>query len=467
MQSNHPNLNHAGVLRLLQLQTSPNTPSDYNAVIRGMSQGLLSELCVAHSLKVYCPRCVLLTVSRFTVRAVCCSQSQGLLSKLCVAQSLKVYDPRCVLLTVSRFIVRAVCCSQSQGLLSELCVAHSLKVYCPSCVLLRVSRFMIPDVCCSQSHGLLSELCVAHSLKVYYPSCVLLTVSRFIVRGVCCSQSQGLLFELCVAHSLKVYDPRCVLLTVSRFIVRAVCCSQSQGLLSKLCVAQSLKSQGLLSELCVAHSLKVYDPSCVLLTVSRFMVRDVCCSDDGAINDEDEDYEDEEMQPSRRSHRRSQVLDQSLPLDNAILQDLLMELIHHKDAWPFLRPVQKAQVPDYHLIIKRPMDFGRIKNKLNMLVYVHNSEFIADTLLVFENCQMYNQSEAEEYKYVPYCGLFLTPRYTLLVFENCQMYNQSEAEEYKAGARMSRFFRKRCRQLGLQIPEEATRPPAKKPRPSS
>nr|CAD7579033.1 unnamed protein product [Timema californicum] len=277
-------------------------------------------------------------------------------------------------------------------------------------------------------------------------------VSRFIVQAVCCSQSQGLLSKLCVAHTLKVYCPSCVLLTVSRFMVQAVCCSQSRGLLS---------------ELCVAHSLKVYGPSCVLLTVSRFMVQALCCSDDGAINDEDEDYEDEEMQPSRRSHRRSQVLDQSLPLDNAILQDLLMELIHHKDAWPFLRPVQKAQVPDYHLIIKRPMDFGRIKNKLNMLVYVHNSEFIADTLLVFENCQMYNQSEAEEYKYVPYCGLFLTPRYTLLVFENCQMYNQSEAEEYKAGARMSRFFRKRCRQLGLQIPEEATRPPAKKPRPSS
>nr|CAD7457702.1 unnamed protein product [Timema tahoe] len=177
--------------------------------------------------------------------------------------------------------------------------------------------------------------------------------------------------------------------------------------------------------------------SAAVLNISKYakqLQRSDSWNDDGAINDEDDDYEDEEMQPSRRSHRRSQVLDQSLPLDNAILQDLLMELIHHKDAWPFLRPVQKAQVPDYHLIIKRPMDFGRIKNKLNMLVYVHNSEFIADTLLVFENCQMYNQSEAEE---------------------------------YKAGARMSRFFRKRCRQLGLQIPDEANPPPAKKPRLSS
>jgi hypothetical protein len=56
------------------------------------------------------------------------------------------------------------------------------------------------------------------------------------------------------------------------------------------------------------------------------------------------------------------------------------------------------QVPDYHLIIKRPMDFGKMRYKLNMLEYRNNSEFIADALLVFENCQMYNQVDAQEYK---------------------------------------------------------------------
>jgi len=57
-----------------------------------------------------------------------------------------------------------------------------------------------------------------------------------------------------------------------------------------------------------------------------------------------------------------------------------------------------VQVPDYHLIIKRPMDFGKMRYKLNMLEYRNNSEFIADALLVFENCQMYNQVDAQEYK---------------------------------------------------------------------
>ncbi|PSN58246.1 hypothetical protein C0J52_00127 [Blattella germanica] len=107
---------------------------------------------------------------------------------------------------------------------------------------------------------------------------------------------------------------------------------------------------------------------------------------------------DPDLQPTRRSGRRSLEVDLDLPLNNAVLQDLLTDVMHHKDAWPFLRPVPRAQVPDYHLIIKRPMDFGKMKYKLNMLEYRNNSEFIADALLIFENCQMYNQVDAQEYK---------------------------------------------------------------------
>ncbi|PNF34918.1 hypothetical protein B7P43_G01418 [Cryptotermes secundus] len=141
---------------------------------------------------------------------------------------------------------------------------------------------------------------------------------------------------------------------------------------------------------------------------------------------------DTDLQPTRRSGRRSLEVDLDLPLNNAVLQDLLTDIMHHKDSWPFLRPVPRAQVPDYHLIIKRPMDFGKMKYKLNMLEYRNNSEFIADALLVFENCQMYNQVDAQE---------------------------------YKAGVRLGRYFEKRCRELGLQLKEEELRPPeAKKAR---
>lgn len=92
----------------------------------------------------------------------------------------------------------------------------------------------------------------------------------------------------------------------------------------------------------------------------------------------------------------------------------------HKDAWPFIRPVQKTevklikifvlkyiiykkyffQVPDYYEVIAKPMDFGTIKYKLNMGEYREDAELMADAVLVFENCNTYNDTDAEVYKYV-------------------------------------------------------------------
>jgi hypothetical protein len=42
-------------------------------------------------------------------------------------------------------------------------------------------------------------------------------------------------------------------------------------------------------------------------------------------------------------------VDLDLPLNNAVLQDLLTDIMHHKDSWPFLRPVPRAQVINFNL----------------------------------------------------------------------------------------------------------------------
>lgn len=44
------------------------------------------------------------------------------------------------------------------------------------------------------------------------------------------------------------------------------------------------------------------------------------------------------------------------------------------------------------------MDFGTIRHKLNVLDYRNTSEVLADALLVFENCDMYNQPDTDVYK---------------------------------------------------------------------
>ncbi|XP_037707323.1 bromodomain adjacent to zinc finger domain protein 1A [Drosophila subpulchrella] len=96
----------------------------------------------------------------------------------------------------------------------------------------------------------------------------------------------------------------------------------------------------------------------------------------------------------RRSGRRT---NENLPLNSAALYDLLEQIMKHKAAWPFLRPVLTSEVPDYHQIIKAPMDLAKIKSKLNMGSYQLNEELLSDIQLVFRNCDLYNVEGNEIY----------------------------------------------------------------------
>jgi hypothetical protein len=71
---------------------------------------------------------------------------------------------------------------------------------------------------------------------------------------------------------------------------------------------------------------------------------------------------------------------------------LINHLCKQNNAYLFLEPVDpiKFNIPDYHDIIKQPMDFGTIKNKLALLQYERAEDFIEDIHLVFNNCLLYN-----------------------------------------------------------------------------
>lgn len=59
---------------------------------------------------------------------------------------------------------------------------------------------------------------------------------------------------------------------------------------------------------------------------------------------------------------------------------MLNTLWKHNNAWIFYEPVdpQKLGILDYHDIIKHPMDFGTIKQKLQSNQYTKCDEFLAD-----------------------------------------------------------------------------------------
>ena len=48
-------------------------------------------------------------------------------------------------------------------------------------------------------------------------------------------------------------------------------------------------------------------------------------------------------------------------------------------------------IPDYPLIVKKPMDLGTIETRLQKGEYLEVDDFVADVRLVFYNCRIYNQ----------------------------------------------------------------------------
>ncbi|XP_076638014.1 ATP-dependent chromatin assembly factor large subunit isoform X2 [Colletes latitarsis] len=145
--------------------------------------------------------------------------------------------------------------------------------------------------------------------------------------------------------------------------------------------------------------------------------------------DDSSNSEDAEPRQTRRATKRAAEIEQDKePIKGSMsrLPELLADIRHHRDSWPFLSPVTRDEVPDYHDIISNPMDFGTIKYKLNNGDYETLEDFFGD-------CQ--------------------------LVFNNCQAYNEEHSSVYKAGMRLFKYFEKRCKELRLSYDEELLQPP--------
>ncbi|KAG1943263.1 bromodomain-containing protein [Pimephales promelas] len=76
------------------------------------------------------------------------------------------------------------------------------------------------------------------------------------------------------------------------------------------------------------------------------------------------------------------------------MQNVVVKTLwRHQFAWPFYQPVDavKLGLPDYHKIIKSPMDMGTIKKRLESVYYWSASECMQDFNTMFTNCYIYNK----------------------------------------------------------------------------
>ncbi|CAG0880499.1 unnamed protein product [Cyprideis torosa] len=86
------------------------------------------------------------------------------------------------------------------------------------------------------------------------------------------------------------------------------------------------------------------------------------------------------------------------PEVQAQMRTVLNQVRQNSSAWPFLKPVDAAEVPDYYEHIKYPMDLKTMAERLRRGYYVTSHLFKADMARMFANCRTYNDPETEYYK---------------------------------------------------------------------
>ncbi|WEW56884.1 histone acetyltransferase [Emydomyces testavorans] len=74
------------------------------------------------------------------------------------------------------------------------------------------------------------------------------------------------------------------------------------------------------------------------------------------------------------------------------LRRFLYQIQSHKQAWPFLNPVNKDDVPDYYNVITSPMDLSTVEDRLEHDFYTAPKDLVSDLKLIFSNCRQYNDA---------------------------------------------------------------------------
>nr|ACR34365.1 unknown [Zea mays] len=87
------------------------------------------------------------------------------------------------------------------------------------------------------------------------------------------------------------------------------------------------------------------------------------------------------------------------PLPNKKLLLFILDRLQKKDTYGvFSEPVDPEELPDYHDIVKHPMDFSTIRKKLDKGAYSNLEQFEDDVFLISTNAMCYNSPDTIYYR---------------------------------------------------------------------
>ncbi|KAI0773360.1 hypothetical protein BC629DRAFT_716181 [Irpex lacteus] len=104
--------------------------------------------------------------------------------------------------------------------------------------------------------------------------------------------------------------------------------------------------------------------------------------------EDSEPVDEDEPGPSTKNRRRAQAPDKKFQNVIGMLHSTISQ---HRYGNIFHNPIKKTEAPDYHDIVKRPMDLKTIKARVKDGLIANSLEFQRDIYLMFANAMMYNR----------------------------------------------------------------------------
>ncbi|CAF0806146.1 unnamed protein product [Rotaria sordida] len=129
---------------------------------------------------------------------------------------------------------------------------------------------------------------------------------------------------------------------------------------------------------------------------SKFYIGCDVCADwlhGSCVNITPEDAEKFEVYvcPRCSTEKKQEFLNKSITGETRKkLLNLIDQLLAHKMSWPFQKPVDVKDVPNYYKIIKDPMDLTTLKTKVLNNKFRTICDFIRDVNKIFNNCRQFN-----------------------------------------------------------------------------
>ncbi|KAI3820522.1 hypothetical protein L1987_08070 [Smallanthus sonchifolius] len=116
-------------------------------------------------------------------------------------------------------------------------------------------------------------------------------------------------------------------------------------------------------------------------------------------NEEDEDEDEEEAGGSDFDCGTVSDLQKKVPMPDKKTLELILDKLQKKDIYGvYAEPVDPEELPDYHDVIKHPMDFATVRKKLAKGLYSSLKELESDVFLICTNAMQYNAPDTVYYK---------------------------------------------------------------------